>query len=120
MPRDNMCNHPNCEGEPCKQLTNAELTPGQEDLEYAKKLIDEGYRSISTKYRMVVKYTVPRPAGKEIIRPELLGTVHGEAFAKLWDDQYSWGMRLGGENITKLELTVRQFRAFKQLGGKMA
>jgi len=32
MPRDDACNHPNCYGEPCKQLTNEELQPTEHDI----------------------------------------------------------------------------------------
>jgi hypothetical protein len=117
MARLGLCYHKACPPGQCQQLTPAELTPDPADIEYAKQLIAEGYHSVSNAFRHVSKYKNPRPTGAEMIRPEFLNTREGQAFVKLWDSRHTWGLRCDPENTIVLTLTVKQYRAFKKLGG---
>lgn len=116
MPRGGVCNHPNCDGGPCKQLTDDEIEPGPVDTSFAKNLKAEGWEAVSTKYRRIARWKL-RLRGEELVRPELHDFLSGrkaiEALTRMFshlrdhlDDPYLTEVR---------ELTLKQFRAFKRL-----
>ncbi len=115
---DNQCTHPNCYGEPCKMLTPAELEPSPEDIALAQQLLDEGWLQTSAKYRTVARLPADFPKAINVIRPEWIGTEHGVKFTHWWNSHRRMAHR-SQEAITR-ELTVKQFRAFKKLGGQPA
>lgn len=118
MPRHDECSHKNCDGEPCKQLTDEELEPGEDDLRYAGELICNGWRSVSNKYRTVANLPEDFPQAEQMIAPEMLNTHHGRELAKSWNYHRKKALRTN-EAITE-DLTVKQWRAFKKLGGDSA
>lgn len=141
MPYHTTCNHRGCPEGDCQMLTPEELEPGAEDLELAARLVEEGYLSISRKYRMVARLTDKVPTAKDIIRPEMLDTPIGREMAKWWEGHQCYLLRMvasgaGGDGCMTLphtrerisivdlvevrELTIKQFRAFKKLGGESA
>lgn len=121
MPKNTDCDHRACCGEPCRMLTPEELEPGEEDIEYARKLIAEGWKSTSNKYRSVAKRRIPL-TGKDIVRPEMWETEEGKRLIQNWDNGWA-GFYLRSPNhpdIEHIELSVKQYRAFKKLGGETA
>jgi len=78
MPRNDECNHPNCEGGPCKSLTREELTPTPADIELGDRLVAEGWIQTSSKYRHVRRWAKPgAPRAIDLITPEHRDTAWG-------------------------------------------
>lgn len=95
-----------------------ELT--DEDLVLARELIEQGYLSTSNKYRQVSRLRTPL-TGKDIVRPELHDTLAGRTLIERWDRALSRDVLRGHDpEVEHRELTIGQFRAFKQLGGQTA
>lgn len=116
MPKNAECWHRRCAGGPCRAFTDEELTPTDEDMEFARKVIADGYHQVSSKYRWLAK--PPRmPLFSDIIRPEHQDTHEGRALARMYQDYVRSRIRIDSETI---EVTFRQFRAFKLLGGPVA
>ena len=119
MPRDNDCNHRNCYGEPCKQLTDEELAPGVDDFAFAAEAIKDGWLQVSHAFRTLARLPASFPTAADMIRPEKLKTEHGRELAQRWDQYRLWSYRCNNDT-EKLTLTVKQFRAFKLLYGGVA
>lgn len=124
MPREIVCDHPNCCGLPCKQLTPEELKPRDDDFSYAKQLISGGWLSVSSKFQCLARFTDKWPTAEQLIRPEMFDTKPGKEMAKNWlytrrncSRQFASG---NSEFVEVLYLTVKEFRAFKRLGGQAA
>ena len=66
MPRGGFCSHRACPAGDCRMLTDAELAPREEDVEFAKNLISEGWKSTSNKYRTVSKLKNPVTGGEQV------------------------------------------------------
>lgn len=75
--RGGPCNHRRCAGGPCKQWADEEFTPEPADCEMAKKLVEEGWMSVSSKYRRIVRWTEPPPDIIHMINPEIRDTYWG-------------------------------------------
>lgn len=129
MPRGGKCDHRNCDGGPCKQLTDEELEPAEKDIATAQALIDEGWLSVSTRHRLVAKATDAMPTAEQLIRPEMFPTEFGGKLAEMWHYERIHLLRMlaSGNTVGKdrglvesKELTLREFRAFKKLGGSSA
>jgi hypothetical protein len=119
-PRGGPCNHRECLswGEGCRMLTDEELTPTDEDMAFARRLIAEGYLQTSGKYRHVMGPQPKVPSIKELIKPEMLDTPAGRELAKIWEDHLPHFLQtLVRNGAQTVELTVKQFRAYKSLGG---
>lgn len=120
-PRGGPCNHQSCAdyGEGCRQLTDEELEPDEDDVAFAQRLIDEGYLQTSAKYRNVCKPSEADtpPSIDQIIRPEMLDTPAGKTLAMLWEDHLPHFLRSSVSFQHGITLTVKQFRAYKKLGG---
>lgn len=113
------CGHRACGQGPCRSLSEEELTPTPEDFEFAAELIDEGWRSVSNKYREVARLP-PKSNAEDLIKPEALdGHPLGRDLADCWEKNKWWLLRCSPV-AEKRSLTVRQFRAFKLLGGRVA
>jgi hypothetical protein len=111
---------------PHEALKPEEVEPGPKELELAKQLLAEGWLSVSTKRRRVARLTDKWLTAEKMIIPEVLDTELGQVMQQLWrwegrrilrrvasgrrDEQY----------IEERTLTVKQFRAFKRLGGDCA
>lgn len=105
-------------------LTPEEIEPTAEDLEFAAKLIQDGYESISNRYRTVVRF-IEKPFSKvtlrDLIKPELQHIpevkwlmsemAHRKPSVRSFDHIFK---------KEELQLTVKQFRAFKLQQGKVA
>lgn len=120
MPRGGPCNHRECIswGEGCRMLTDAELTPSEQDLLLAEQLAQEGWVQTSARYRHVARWKTPPPTIEEILRPEHLNTRWGKKLAeKLAYETGESGIRSAAsfdrDLVEQRELTVRQFIAFK-------
>jgi hypothetical protein len=114
VPRGGRCLHPNCDSGPCKQLTDAELTPGPEDLAVAKQLIADGFEQVSAKYRRVARVPPDYPTAEDLIKPEMLHTPQGEELADWWRGHCRFQVPRSPDAEVR-ELTLKQFRAFQQL-----
>jgi len=119
MPIGGKCDHRNCDGGPCKMLTPDELEPEEEDLIDAAHWIAEGWHSTSVKYRNISKFKEPVPKIEDMVSPEVLATFHGRRLKDRWERNHSSDLR-SCEGIDNLELTVKQYKAFKKLGGPTA
>ena len=121
MPKNNACDHYRCDGGPCRMLTPEEIEPSDEDVEEAKRLIQEGWHSTSNKFRAIARFTEPVPRASEMFSPEVLATHHGKRLQEMWDrNRHSTDLRTNAAGVEHRQLTVRLFRAFKKLGGQMA
>ena len=124
-PRGGACDHPNCCGQPCKQLTDEELEPTPEDTLLAMELINGGWMSVSTKHRRLAKLKPSWPLAEELIRPEMADTKAGGQLAELWHWNRLHMLRRfasgkDSEYVEVKELTLKQFRAFKRMNGASA
>lgn len=119
MPRDSACTHRRCGGRPCRQLTDEELTPTEDDLVFAQTLIDEGWYQISAKYRRVARLPADFPRGEDLLRPQFLATRWAKEFLDYWNNHYR-RVAVTEYGAAVQTLTTKQFRAFKQLGGPTA
>jgi hypothetical protein len=118
MPRDTLCNHRNCDGGPCKQLTPEELTPTPADLTFAEQLVAEGWLQVSAKHKLVARLPDDFPSADDLLRPEWHNTVHGDEFRRWWAMHRRMAHR--SSMARTKTLTTKQFRAFKQLNGRVA
>jgi hypothetical protein len=118
MPRHYNCSHKRCGGEPCRQLTDEELEPGDEDLLFVSNLIFNGWRSTSNKFRTVSNLPDDFPSPAEMVDAKMLGTRHGHDIMRLWGEHMLSALRTNAA-INKT-LTVKQWKAFKKLGGLSA
>lgn len=97
-----------------------DIEPTEEDLALARDLIAQGYLSTSNKFRTVSRLRAPL-TGKDIVRPELHDTLAGRTLIERWDRAWSRAvLRSHDPDVEHRELTIGQFRAFKQLGGESA
>lgn len=127
MPKEVRCNHPNCGGDLCKQLTSTELCPGPGDALLGAELVRDGWLSVSTKHRRVARLTSEWPKAENLIRSEMLDTLAGKEMVELYRRRsrhvlrrFSSGNQDEAKFVEIMELTIKQFRAFKQLGGECA
>lgn len=102
------------------RLTAEELQPTDDDLAEAKRLVEEGWKSTSNKYRMVRRWHPNILDLEDLIHPEMVETAEAQ-----WWLKYAHGPSLRmadvqGLPIEEKTLTVRVFNAFKKLGGEMA
>ena len=118
MPRHDNCNHKRYDGLPCKQLTDEELEPTEEDLRFASELIANGWRSVSNKFRTVANLPGDFPVAYQIVEAVYINTDHGDALMNLWNEHRRSALRTNAA-INK-DLTVKQWRAFKKMGGDSA
>ena len=123
-PRGGPCNHRECQswGEGCRQLTDDELRPGPDDFTYVDQLIAEGYYQTSARYRSVAGPLSAIPSAETVLRPEFLDTKWGRELARIWEGWRRHFLRVheASDGIQNIDLTVKQFAAFKQRGGKVA
>ena len=120
---------------PNGQLTAEEIEPTDEDVLFARKLVCEGWHSTSGKFRRIARFKLPAeligkvdllddglPRGKHMLHPDLAGTALGAYFIRLWNDRRHTLELRGNESdlVEKMELTVRQWVAFKRNGGPTA
>lgn len=94
---------------PNGQLTAEEIAPSEEDYALATKLIAEGYKSVSTKNRYVARM----PFSVDVSFEPMEMRYWIDQAVRLFSSNY---LRIHAKPIT---LTVRQFRAFKLLGGQV-
>ncbi len=122
MPRGDACNHIKCYGEPCRMLTDEELTPTPEDLSFGQHLVACNWLSISTKYRTVARWKILPPCGDDMVTDYTRDTPHGQRLIKMWDHHNHFrDLRICGDDLVeKRVLTVREWAAFKQAGGQSA
>lgn len=102
MPRDTDCDHPNCGYGPCKALTPEELTPSNEDVELAERLIAEGWIQTSAKYRHIRRWKPPGPPPAEaLLAPEFHDTAWGRrALKKLAELGWSLSSEFAAWDVT--------------------
>jgi hypothetical protein len=93
------------------QLTEEEVTPGPEDLEFAQKCIDEGFLQVSSKNRRLARM----PPDMDPV--EAMKRYAPAEFEKLVSQATCWARRNMKDADHMRELTVKQFRAFKKLNG---
>lgn len=128
MPYNTKCNHKRCDGGPCKQLTHEELEPGEKELSLAEQLVREGWVSLSSNRRMIGRLKEEWPSAEELIRPELLDTSANREMIELWDRHRRHQLRrTASGNVASREryvemrtLSIKQYRAFRRLGGEVA
>jgi hypothetical protein len=110
-------------------LSPEEIEPDAADVELGKRLVAEGWKSISTKYRRVARWVREAPPLLEIVDPVWRSHPAILAAAKACDYARNWGLRDAGNpfvqkeqspDVETRELTIRQWRAFKRAGGQIA
>ena len=122
MPYDIACNHKRCAGGLCKMLTPEEIEPSTDDIELGRRLVAEGWRSVSTKYRRVRRWVRVAPPLLEVLSPEWREHPVFKTAAKRVDYSRKYGLREdveGSPDVETLELTIKEWRAFKHSGGQM-
>lgn len=120
MPRNNNCNHPNCDSGPCKMLTPQELEPTAEDRALAEVLVAEGWTQVSSKFRMIKKWKTPPPLIEEMIKDQYRGSWWANRMADrlkfMYDDLE---LRCAPADMCEERtLSVREFKAYKDLKNK--
>lgn len=118
MPRGGKCDHPNCCGGECKQLTDEELaiTPTHEAL--AQQLVEEGWLSVSNKYRHIIRWKNPPPPAGQVIAKEYQDTYWGQQAMEKYKKHVlgEWGLRMAPkELLEERTLSVAEHKAFKHL-----
>lgn len=86
------------------------LIPLAEDEKEARRLLDEGYLSVSNKYRMVAKFDIP--SVEELVQPQWKGTTMWNEVADFLSRSQEHLTRMYGEQI---EVSPQVFIAFKKL-----
>jgi len=88
----------------------------------ARVMVDEGWLSISGKYRTVALATENMPSPIDMIAPEYLNTEFGKSLAEYWISHRRLLLRTCDDEVlvTKQDLTVREWKAFKKMGGASA
>lgn len=121
MPKGGPCEHPRCQGNAtgCKMLTDEEMRPGPEDEELGRRLVADGWLSTSTKFRRVGR-VLPGHSAEDLLRPEVLDTPAGRHFADLWRRELRFVVRSSEPFVEHLELTFKQYAAFRAAGGQTA
>lgn len=130
MPRGGKCDHKNCDGLDCKQLTPEELEPAEKDVGKAQRLLDGGWISVSSRHRRLARATDKFLTADQLIKPKLQNTMQGGQLAMLWQSHrlhaiHHYASQDPSNNkweglIEEQTLTLREFRAFKKLGGASA
>lgn len=121
MPKNDDCNHKNCDGGPCKMLTPEELEPSPEDLLEAEQLVKDGWRSVSAKFRGIARFTEPVPRIEDMVSAEVLATNHGKRLAERWSKwSHTWDLRTNDAGVEHRDLSVKLYRAFRMKGGQSA
>lgn len=114
MPRNTKCNHLNCDGGPCKQLTPEELAPREEDRELGRRLADEGWVQASRKYRTIARLRDDFPRFDEVfsVREDYRGSTHEQEMRQRWEH---WRSICLSDNryVEEKTLTVREMQAFR-------
>lgn len=125
--RGGKCDHPRCDGGPCKQWAPEEFEPSQADLELGKKLVDEGWKAASSKYRRIVRWKEPPPGIHHMVNPELRDTYWGRlAFTilgrqlgircehELQNESQRTHREVNSGLVEERILTLKEFMAFKK------
>lgn len=106
-------------------LTPEELEPDDSDLELGRRLVAEGWKSVSTNRRRVRRWLRVAPPLLTLLPPEW--HEHPVFVAAKRACEYhgrDWGLREpacdNSPDVESMDLTVRQWQAFKRLGGKLA
>jgi hypothetical protein len=119
--KDMNCNHERCQPGPCKALRPEDIPPFEEDFAVARELIAQGFRSTSNKYRHVRRLKRRVASFHEVVRPEFHDHPVMGYIADRWGMWESQVLRCGSlDDVEEKTLTVRQYRAFKLLGGYTA
>jgi hypothetical protein len=92
-------------------LTAEELTPSPEDVAFAQSCIDEGFMQVSSKNRRLARMP------PDIDPVEAMRRFAPEEFEKIVHAATWWVRRNMKDPEHMRELTLKQFRAFKKLGG---
>ncbi len=119
MPMNNVCDHRNCYGRPCKSLTPEELTPSTEDAALGSQLVAEGWLSTSNKYHRIARL-LPGFEAVDLIKAEMIDTPAGQALAELWERDRRFRVRSDEPFVEHRALTLRQYIAFRAAGGHSA
>lgn len=107
-------------------LTPEELEPSEEDMRLGERLVAEGWKSTSSKFRHIARFRIAPPNIEELMKPDALHTYHGRRLKKLWEQHRSdgWWLRMGpdqgDDGVEKMVLTVKEYRAFRLAGGQTA
>lgn len=102
------------------QLTAEELEPTPEQREEGRRLVEEGWASVSNKYRTIRRWVTPPRRLLELLRPEVLDTPEGRFLQdnlRFCEPSLRGAERFGFE-VEERVLTVREYRAFRLAGGK--
>ena len=118
------CGHPRCAPDECYAYPPEMVNPTEADLAFGKKLVEDGWRSVSTKHRRVARWKTPPPTIQDMIKPEFLDTPFGRHAVRYYH-QPSLRLMMPDDQAAEFEdlvecmtLTLPQFRAFKKAGGK--
>ena len=115
MPRNTSCDHPNCDGGPCKALTAEELAPGPDDVALAAELVAGGWVQVSAKHRILHRWKTPPPAITDLIAPAFRGTYFEQRASRMSNMLVGEGaMSIAPrELVEERVLSPREFKAFK-------
>jgi hypothetical protein len=123
-PEPRTCHHRACQPGPCRSLTPEQLAITDDDYAVARELVDGGFKSVSTKYRIVRRWKRALPRDLiDMILPEWRNhpvAVQLRDRMKYGGDIYLRVDRGQMSHVDERVLTLNQFRAFKKLGGGMA
>jgi hypothetical protein len=120
-PEARSCHHRACQPGPCRSLSPEELLITDQHLALAGALIEGGWRSVSTKYRLVRRWSRELPTDfRELIAPEWRDHPATDDFARHLEYWTRAGLRTSQVGVEERKLSINEFRAFKQLGGRMA
>lgn len=111
---------------PNGQLTAEEIEPTEEDTKLAKELIDQGFKQVSSKYRMLRRFketpAQPPPACFLLDLAQIPKEMRGDLIVRTDEtlkSLYFKSLRCAKQSdVLEVTLTVKQFRAFKLLGGQ--
>lgn len=102
-------------------LTPEELEPDPEHFEEAERLIEEGWHSVSTKFRAIARFREPVPSIESMVPAEVLATFHGQRLAARWSKWSHFGdLRTNDAGVERRALSVKLYRAFRMKGGQSA
>ncbi len=119
MPKGDACYHRNCLGGECKSLTSEELIPSEADFAVARGYVYLGWVSTSNKFRQISRI-LPGNTAEDLLKPEVLNTPIGQHFKEMWERELRFVVRGNGPFVQHLTLPVKQYIAFRKVGGRSA
>jgi len=118
--RGGPCDHRKCQGDPkgCRMYRAEDVDPDEEAYAFARRLLAEGWVSVSTKYRHMRRWKSPPPRAHDILTDEALASSWGsmamEALRRCFGTETELRQEPSGSPlIEECEISIKQHAAYR-------